>query len=404
MNKLEKYLFNHRDDLVKQKNSIYNSIDKLVNENLQVEIKITELTKNLDTTFEVFSPNSMINDYNVTEIDKLKSIYRENEVKKQSMEKKKEKVDDEIFKINDAISLYEDMKKEILTLNDDRSDIINNKKINQRELEKLTVGISELEIKRMERKISKEIIQILDSLTYKEKLCEKFIEMDINRSKLELIEIKEGLHTLHNKANNFMFHVKHSNIDNNFSLLQNIKNHIKKYNISSEIITVTSIGDDVIMPSYDIENNLRIIDEILENSISHGRAKNINIHISIISSLDKDEIIALAENMKQISENNKIDSVSDSIDEESKIEKNKIDTNNEKIINYDLKDISNNFKHINIAISDDGYGFDTGNLNKDRISGLTIVRKRLELYFGELNIKSSNEFGTTVNYNYNYIQ
>lgn len=402
MNKLEKYLFNHRDDLVKQKSCIYNLIDKLVNENLQIEIKITELTKNLDTTFEVFSPNSMINDYNVTEIDKLKSIYRENEVKKQSLEKKKEKVDDEILKINDAISSYENMKENLITLNDERSNIINNNEINQRELGKLTVGISELEIKRMEQKISQEIIQILDSLTYKEKLCENFIEIDINRSKLELIEIKEGLHTLHNKANDFMFHVKHTTIDNNLLLLQNIKKHIKKYNLSSEIVTVTSIGEDVIMPSYDIENNLRIIDEIIDNSISHGRAKNINIHISIISFFDKDEIITLAENIKQISEN--IDSVSDSIDEESKIEKNNIDRNKEKTINYDLKDISNNSKYINIVISDDGYGFDTDNLNNDSISGLTIVRKRLELYLGELNIKSSNEFGTTVNYNYNYIQ
>ena len=108
--------------------------------------------------------------------------------------------------------------------------------------------------------------------------------------------------TLQNKALDFMFHVKHSVVENNFYFLQNIHNHIKKYNVASELITISGIGDDVIMPSYDIQNNLRILDEIINNSILHGRAKNINIDVSVVSSIDKNEILSIVNQMDDLNE------------------------------------------------------------------------------------------------------
>lgn len=366
MNNLEKYLTNHREELMEKKMELDSAIEKLSNENIQIELKITDLTKNLDTTFEVFSPNSMLNDYNVSEIEKLKTIYQENQNKSKRLKSGKEKIDEELNEIDSAIRTYKTLQTDMKQLDDDNTNMLDDNEINQKELCRLAVSIPEFEIKRFEKTISQEITQILDSLLYKEKLCEKFIDMDLNRSKLELIELKEGLNTLQNKAYNFMFHVKHSSLNNNFFLVQNIKNHIKKYNISSDIVTITNVGEDIIMPSYDIENNIRIIDELINNSISHGKAKNININISVVSSLDKNEII-------------------------------------ESTINYDLKEESNNIKNINVSISDDGCGFDSKIIDS-KYSGLGIVRKRLELYMGEINIKSSNEFGTTVNYNYQYVQ
>ena len=212
--------------------------------------------------------------------------------------------------------------------------------------------------------------------------------MDVNRSKIELLEIKEGLHTLQNKALDFMFHVKHSVVENNFYFLQNIHNHIKKYNVASELITISGIGDDVIMPSYDIQNNLRILDEIINNSILHGRAKNISIDVSVVSSIDKNEILSIVNQMDDLNE--------DSLDKKNDI--------NEKVIDYDLKESSSNLKHINVTVSDDGCGFDINNLNDTADLGLNIVKKRLELYLGEFKIKSSSEFGTIVSYSYNYKQ
>ena len=194
--------------------------------------------------------------------------------------------------------------------------------------------------------------------------------------------------TLQNKALDFMFHVKHSVVENNFYFLQNIHNHIKKYNVASELITISGIGDDVIMPSYDIQNNLRILDEIINNSILHGRAKNINIDVSVVSSIDKNEILSIVNQMDDLNE--------DSLDKKNDI--------NEKVIDYDLKESSSNLKHINVTVSDDGCGFDINNLNDTADLGLNIVKKRLELYLGEFKIKSSSEFGTIVSYSYNYKQ
>ena len=142
------------------------------------------------------------------------------------------------------------------------------------------------------------------------------------------------------------------------------------------------------LPSYDIQNNLRILDEIINNSILHGRAKNINIDVSVVSSIDKNEILSIVNQMDDLNE--------DSLDKKNDI--------NEKVIDYDLKESSSNLKHINVTVSDDGCGFDINNLNDTADLGLNIVKKRLELYLGEFKIKSSSEFGTIVSYSYNYKQ
>lgn len=401
MKELERYLFNQKNNLIEQRNSSNHTIDKLKNENVQIDLNITELTKNLDTTFEVFSPNSIMSDYNVTEIDRLKKIYHKNEVEIRTLETNQKKVDEELNEISVAIESYEKLKDEIKL-----SDIRNKETElckNQRELINLSIDISEKEIKRIENRISHEITQIIDSLINKGELCKNILEVDVNRSKIELLEIQEGLHTLQNKALSFMFHVKHFVENNNFYLLQNINNHIKKYNADSEIITVTGIGDDVIMPLYDIENNLRILDEIIDNSINHGRAKNINIDVSIISIIDKNEILSIVDQMNDLNEN--IINIDEASIENSTAENmNKQKNINEKVINYDLKEQSSNLKYINITVSDDGCGFDINILNDNADVGLNIVKKRLELYLGELNIKSSSEFGTKISYSYNYKQ
>ena len=107
MNELESYLFNQKNNLLEQRNKSIYSIDKLKNENIQIDLNITELTKNLDTTFEVFSPNSIMSDYNVTEIDRLKKIYHKNEIDIRTLENNQKKVDEELNEISIAIESYE---------------------------------------------------------------------------------------------------------------------------------------------------------------------------------------------------------------------------------------------------------------------------------------------------------
>jgi hypothetical protein len=55
MNELERYLFDQKNKLLELKNGNSYSIERLKNENIQIDLNITELTKNLDTTFEVFT-------------------------------------------------------------------------------------------------------------------------------------------------------------------------------------------------------------------------------------------------------------------------------------------------------------------------------------------------------------
>lgn len=379
MNKVEEFLNNHKDELIEKQKSNNKVIDKLKNHNFQIELKITDLTKNLDTTFEVFSPNSVMNNYNVTEINKLKNLILENESKIEVHILKQKKIKEEIENINNVISSYETIQKNIEIYDSNEMNLKKEEKLQHESINKLAIDISEMEIMRVENKLSNQITYILDNLLYKEKLCEDFLDVDVNRSKLELIAIKEGLSTLQSKAIDFMFHVKHKTKKNNFMLVSNITNHIKKYDKKPSNIIITRIGTDILMPVYDIENNIRIIDELINNSIIHGRAKNINIQISITNSLEDNEIVSIVDN--------------DKID---------LEVEKSKKINYDLKIESSKYRHVNISISDDGVGFDKSNIIYKNNTGLSIVKKRIDLFLGNMEIKSSNELGTIVNYDFNY--
>lgn len=379
MNKVEEFLINHKDELIEKQKSNNKVIDKLKNHNFQIELKITDLTKNLDTTFEVFSPNSVMNNYNVTEINKLKNLILENESKIEVHILKQKKIKKEIENINNVISSYETIQKNIEIYDSNEMNLKKEEKLQHESINKLAIDISEMEIMRVENKLSNQITYILDNLLYKEKLCEEFLDVDVNRSKLELIAIKEGLSTLQSKAIDFMFHVKHKTKKNNFMLVSNITNHIKKYDKKPSNIIITRIGTDILMPVYDIENNIRIIDELINNSIIHGRAKNINIQISITNSLEDNEIVSIVDN--------------DKID---------LEVEKSKKINYDLKIESSKYRHVNISISDDGVGFDKSNIIYKNNTGLSIVKKRIDLFLGNMEIKSSNELGTIVNYDFNY--
>ena len=91
MNNLVSFLKNEKLNNEENINKLNTLINKMEYDIENIDKKIVEFTKNIDTTYEIFSPNSYDKDYNVVEINKLnkkKQELKEN-IEKFSSNKKK---------------------------------------------------------------------------------------------------------------------------------------------------------------------------------------------------------------------------------------------------------------------------------------------------------------------------
>jgi signal transduction histidine kinase len=225
--------------------------------------------------------------------------------------------------------------------------IQNNSKKNNSEVDlqndlrtRIGIEIAELEERRFERIISNEINPIIESLENKINLCDSFFLQDINRSRMELTGLKNGLTTIKERFESCMFHVKHTNYNTSEEkqyLAESIENYIKFY--KDVTISFTKIGEeDVNMIYSDIENSIKIIDELINNAINHGAATQIQIYLRV-----------------------------DLIDQDR--------------------------KKIKLIVQDNGCGFEPESLNISDKYGLRLVQKRIALYNGEVYVESNEENG-----------
>lgn len=337
------FLSKEKEELMFEELKISKQFDKLTIEYAQIENKIAELIKGVDTVYEIFSPNASDMDYSVAEIKKLKSMLAEHEATLKSLDKKKQNIKKKINDVCNAISEYKRLTSRERELNEDISQKKTENEIELERLRKIAIEISELEERRYARTMSNGILSIIDSLIYKTELCDGIILQDINRGKMELSGIKEGLITIKDKSEDSMFHVKHQVSENTVDLGKMIEKYIQSY---QEItISFTQIGNDIQMSYSDIQNNIKIIHELIDNAICHGAATQIQIYLQV-------------ENKEELS------------------------------------------KLVSITIIDDGCGFHPEEINESSQFGLQIVKKRIELYQGSMEIETNREEGTKIILNY----
>lgn len=339
MDDLIQYLINDKETLIRDEGSLIEKLEKYKLENEQIELKITELIKSVDTTFEVFSPNTIDKDYNVSEIQRLKYQLEHNQAEIKAYEEQQNIIKNRLNSVYDAISTYEKIQGTERTLNFDISQYKIETRDEMERLKRLAIEIAELEEQRYTRFLSVEWNPILESLERKSELCEGFILQDINRSKMEMNGIQEGISTLKHKVENYMFHVKHLQNKEKYFLYQELKDYINHY--QNTILDITMMGEDVELSEWDIQNNIKIIHEIIDNAIYHGGARHIQIHLHT---------------------------------ETTEFLKNRIQ----------------------LSIHDDGCGYIVEEVDSKNHYGLEIVKKRIEIYHGNMVIESNHENGTTV--------
>ena len=193
MNKAEKYLNERMTFLSNERVILLAKIDETELEIKETEYKIKDLKNSIDDAFEVFSPRTRKNDFIKNEIDCLE---REIDALISLRDEYKEKAEGalkDIDIIKDALRENIDEKSDE---NSSEYDFDEGYGINDDNngMEK----INENEKKLLADKIEKNTLQNISNLIYKCEICEKLLEVDTGRTRLEIGMINKGLSELYN--------------------------------------------------------------------------------------------------------------------------------------------------------------------------------------------------------------
>lgn len=329
------YLENLQKEYLEQKISV----DKIMS-NLQVKLKeniefLKLLEEDIDTSYESFSPRKMTSK-NEQQIQELKKQQKEILI---DIDKVKEEQAISIRKIDELNSVLRVAKSSEAKLNELES--AEKEEIDD-ELYRLTLlETQEKERQRISRELHDSTAQNLTSLVHKTELCSKLVDMDPIRCKLELTMMSRSLREIVNDTRQMIYDLRPMSFDD-IGLEVTIERALDKLKSDK----ICNISFNVEGESYYIKpvigiTILRIIQEACNNAIKYADASVISVQM--------------------------------------KYEEN----------------------CIIVLIEDDGKGFDIENLdvasrNDNSGFGLSMMKERVYLLSGEINIISEENDGTKV--------
>lgn len=371
MDNIINFIKNEKDEIELKLNMLNETILRYKYNVEEIENSINNLTKNIDTTYEVFSPNSSERNYNLVEIEKLNLKKNEMLLEVDSIIDNQKKLSVKKEKLESVLKDITIVKKNIIT-NDENTKYILDKEIlknNDKHTDEIT-KLLEYQINQQNKFINRNIKNDIELLDNKINLCQNLIEIDSNRAKMELIKIKEEVENINKKVNSKMFHVKHfSKTENKYSIYDEIKEIINEYKKNSNFKFDFSFTGERINVSYKtIINLIRIIKESILNSIIHSNGNIININVVV-----------------------------DNFVNEENYEINNEDNNDMHQINFIIEDVK--ATSICIKISDNGNGFvlqEDNVLISNNMYGIYLMKKRAGFINATLNIKSEEGMGTVV--------
>lgn len=377
MENLIAYIKNEKAENEKKINLIN---DKISNSEFNIEkidSMIVELTKNIDTTYEIFSPNAYDKDYNVVEIEKLNLKKNELQIEIETLEgerkvllESKKKIDivyEEIFDIENQ--LVNNVKNTQYLLDKEKKNLAHN-------YNDEVIQLLEYQINKENHYYGKDIKKEIDLIDNKISLCENFIDIDVNRAKIEIDRLREEINSFEKKIHNKLFHVKHQVSDEKISLSDSIKDFINGYkkNIGMRI-DYKYIGNKITDTSKNVVNIIRIIKESIDNAENFSNGSIITITVAV------DDFVADME----IESSNNMESSNENLSDMHQIN---------FIVDGDVDKYN-----VTIKISDNGDGFslqDDNILLGNDLYGIYMMRYRSKLLDGTFNIESELGLGTTV--------
>lgn len=286
LTKAEIYLKNRLKVLSDEKVILATKINNLEIEIEEVEKKIIEMGKDVDDSFEIFSPHVKKNDFIRDEIVKLKETKEDLVDELTNLKKKVNIIDEDMLLIQDALSVYDDeIQNNDVTGENDGDDVTgeNVEVVNANYKESL-IGIKILECQENDRqRIARELhdstVQVLTNLVHKCEICFRIMSVDSVRAKLELEIMSKTLKETIEDMRNIIYDLRPLSIDDlNFAdCMHNVIDKLKSTTNSNINLLVSNNVPGI--KSVITSTIMRIIQEAVNNSIKHASAKEINVNI-----------------------------------------------------------------------------------------------------------------------------
>jgi two-component system sensor histidine kinase DegS len=231
---------------------------------------------------------------------------------------------------------------EVLVINNEKQshNLIENKQlVNDKGLSILEA--QEIERQRIARDLHDSTVQNLTSLVHKAELCIKLIEIDSIRAKLELNSMSNTIKTVINEMRGIIYNLKPMSLDD-IGLTVTVERYASRLMDLNNINVIVRSNEEpkVIHPVIKL-TLFRIIQEACNNVIKHANATTINIDIIY----------------------------------------------DEYLVNVSIKDNGSGFNLNNNHSGGDGHSSSFG---------LSIIKERISLLSGTVDIKSEKDYGTTV--------
>lgn len=211
--------------------------------------------------------------------------------------------------------------------------------MNEIKSKELIYDIQELDRRRIARDLHDTSLQNLTHMIHKLELASVYIDKDVIQAKLEIAAVSKSINSIIDEIREIIFDLRPMSFDD-LGLKETIKNMLDKIRKNSGIIVTEDIDaiDDLYLNRKEcLLGIFRIIQECVNNVCKHAKAKHLRVS---------------------------------------------------------LKDKAS---YILLEIVDDGIGFDIEAVkNKERHFGLFIMKERVEMMSGNLEIVSSEENGTKV--------
>ncbi len=203
------------------------------------------------------------------------------------------------------------------------------------EIKYLILDMQEKERQRIARDLHDNTVQSLTHLIHKIELSSKFVDQDIIRAKMELLDVNRKIKIIINDMRNIIFYLRPMEFDD-----IGLKATFDKYFTEIQIQTNMQISysiDDIIIPNQLVSISIfHIVKECVNNAIKYSNANNLKIEIKEIKS------------------------------------------------------------NIYIHIEDDGIGFDISKTNNKHHFGLLLTKENVSILKGKFDIKSILNKGTII--------
>ena len=330
------YLEKLKQEYLEEKSNIDKAIVNLQKELEETIDSIKQLEESSDGSYEAFSPR----DFQSKSKTKLKVLEEKKANTIQKIEEAEIKQIDLEQKIEEVKDVIEAASVEAVMVKEIKQK--NEKSNSGKGISKLTIlEIQENERQRISRELHDSTVQNLTGMVHKTELCSKLMEMDPIRCKLELSMMSRTLRDIINDTRQMIYNLRPMSFDD-IGLDITIERAIDKIKTDKGCnISFTVEGDSYsIYPVVGI-TLLRIIQEACNNAIKYAEADVISVKMLY----EQDEVI--------------------------------------------------------ITISDDGKGFDIEGLDISSRSdnsgfGLSMMKERVYLLSGEIDISSEINVGTKI--------